>query len=109
MKAREILINYIRGNFITDLIAVVPYSMIYRPLVFLRYIKLLKYNVYLAYFEDFVIDGCKFMNYKQLQIFKSMFRLVFQLSMVSHLFASFWCLIGNKLLEESQGWIYMNN
>lgn len=64
MKAREIFINYGWGNFLTDLIAVIPYSMIYRPLIFLRYIKLLKYNVYLTYFEDFVIELCKFMNYK---------------------------------------------
>ena len=66
MKAREIFVNYVKGNFVTDLIAVLPYSMIYRPLIFFRYIKLLKYNVYLAYFEDFVIELCKFMNYKQL-------------------------------------------
>lgn len=38
-----------------------------------------------------------------------MLRLVFQLSMVSHLFASFWCLIGNYMLEKEQGWIYENN
>ena len=109
MKARGIFINYIRGSFLTDLIAFIPYSMIYRPLVFLRYIKLLKYNTYLAYFENFVIELCKFMNYKQLQIFKSMFRLMFQLCMVSHLFASFWCLIGNYLLQQEQGWIHNNN
>ena len=109
MKAKDIFLNYIKGNFITDLIAFVPYSMIYRPMVFLRYIKLLKYNTYLGYFEDFVIELCKFMNYKQLQIFRSMFRLLFQLSMVSHLIASFWCLIGNYLLENETGWIYNNH
>ena len=29
--------------------------------------------------------------------------------MVSHLFASFWCLIGNYLLQEEKGWIYNNS
>ena len=38
-----------------------------------------------------------------------MFRLAFQLSMVSHLFASFWCLIGNYLLQQESGWIYSNH
>ena len=64
MKGREIFIHYIKGDFLTDMIAVIPYSNIYRPLVFLRYIKLLKYNTYLTYFEDFVIELCKFMSYK---------------------------------------------
>ena len=77
MKSKEILINYLKGNFLTDVIAVLPYSIILRPLIFLRYLKLLKYNVYFMYFEDFVIELCKFMNYKQLQIFRSMLRLVF--------------------------------
>lgn len=109
MKAKEIFINYLKGNFLTDLIAVLPYSILYRPLIFLRYLKLLKYNIYLMYFEDFIIELFKFMSYKQLQIFRSMFRLVFQLSMVSHLFASFWCLIGNYLLEKEEGWIFQNH
>lgn len=101
--------GYLKGTFLTDLIAVIPYSTFLRPLIFLRYLKLLKYRIYLCYFEDFVIELCKFMNYKQLQIFKSMFRLIFQLCMVSHLFASFWCLIGNYLLVREEGWIYNNN
>ena len=29
--------------------------------------------------------------------------------MVSHLIASFWCLIGNYLLENETGWIYNNH
>ena len=29
--------------------------------------------------------------------------------MVSHLFASFWCLIGNYLLVREEGWIYNNH
>jgi hypothetical protein len=66
MKSKAIFFNYLKGSFITDMIAVVPYSMFLRPLIFLRYLKLLKYNIYLMYFEDFVIELCKFMNYKQL-------------------------------------------
>ena len=46
MKSKEIFVNYIKGSFLTDMIAVVPYSLLIRPLIFLRYLKLLKYNVY---------------------------------------------------------------
>lgn len=63
MKSKEIFVNYIKGSFLTDMIAVVPYSLLIRPLIFLRYLKLLKYNVYLMYFEDFMIELCRFMNY----------------------------------------------
>ena len=66
MKPKVIFLNYFKGNFLTDMIAVIPYTHFLRPLIFLRYLKLLKYNVYLMYFEDFVIELCKFMNYKQL-------------------------------------------
>ena len=66
MKSKVIFFNYLKGSFITDMIAVIPYSTLFRPLIFLRYLKLLKYNIYLMYFEDFVIELCKFMNYKQL-------------------------------------------
>ena len=64
MKAKEIASSYLKGNFITDIIAVIPYSLVMRPLIFLRYLKLLKYNTYLMYFEDFIVELCKFMNYK---------------------------------------------
>ena len=53
---REIMWQYLKGNFITDCIAVVPWSLINPILIFLRYLKLLKYNIYLKYFEDFIVE-----------------------------------------------------
>ena len=39
-----------------------------------------------------------------------MFRLVFQLCMVSHFFASIWCFIGNYLfVTREEGWIFANH
>ena len=54
--------NYVKGNFLVDFIAVVPYSIVYPPFMILRYLKLLKFNTYLMYFEEFVFEGFSFMN-----------------------------------------------
>ena len=54
-KSKGIFLSYVKGNFLTDMIALVPYSLLIRPLIFLRYLKLLKYNVYLKYLEDYVL------------------------------------------------------
>ena len=43
---------YITGNFITDVIAVIPYSVIKPELIFLRYLKLMKFDTYFMYIED---------------------------------------------------------
>jgi hypothetical protein len=48
--------KYIRGNFVTDCIAIIPYSFFYPTLIFLRYLKLLKFNTYLGYIEDLLTD-----------------------------------------------------
>lgn len=36
------------------MIAVIPYSIINPNYIFLRYLKLLKYNIYLKYVEEFL-------------------------------------------------------
>jgi len=60
---RALCVQYLKGNFITDVIAVCPYSVFYPNLIFLRYLKLLKYNMYLSYFEEFVVETLQnFMN-----------------------------------------------
>ena len=77
-KPREICEAYLRGNFCTDLIAMCPYSVLYPNLIILRYLKLLKYNTYLGYFEEFIVELCNtFMNNEQIKLFISMFRLMF--------------------------------
>lgn len=47
MKSKEIFFYYLKGYFLIDMIAVVPYTFIIRPLIFLRYLKLMKYRTYL--------------------------------------------------------------
>ena len=51
-----IFVNYLRGNFLTDCIAVVPYSLFLPQFIFLRYLKLLKFNTYLSYIEDLITE-----------------------------------------------------
>lgn len=53
---RDIMWRYLKGNFIYDCIAVVPWSLINPIYIFLRFFKLLKYNIYLKYFETFIVE-----------------------------------------------------
>ena len=45
---------YISGQFISDVIAVLPWSVLAPKWVFLRYLKLRKFAVYQGYFDEFV-------------------------------------------------------
>lgn len=83
-----------KGNLLVDVIAVVPYSIVYPPFMILRYLKLLKFNTYLMYFEEFVFEGYSFMNPEQIKFLKDISRLIIQVIMVSHFFACVWVLIG---------------
>lgn len=42
----EVAETYLKGQFISDLIAALPWSIINPSVVFLRYLKLRKFNVY---------------------------------------------------------------
>lgn len=41
-----VALNYLKGSFILDVIAVVPYSIYDPQYIFLRYLKLLKFSIY---------------------------------------------------------------
>ena len=86
---------YLKGNFLTDVIAVIPYSTFNPYMLFLRYLKLLKFNTYLKYLEEFygeILAYC--LDIESIKIIMSMLKLLFQVIMVSHFFACFWVLIG---------------
>jgi hypothetical protein len=104
----RIFISYVTGNLIPDIVAVIPYAAIYPPFIFLRYLKLLKFNTYLLYFEEFIVElfnHC--MNSEQIKILISIFRLLVQVLLVSYFFACLWILIGMwHLVEHEDGWIY---
>lgn len=53
-NAKELMLLYLKGNFLPDVIAVVPYSILNPHYIFLRYLKLLKYNIYFKYVEEFL-------------------------------------------------------
>ena len=91
----------------TDVIAVIPYSTFNPYLLFLRYLKLLKFNTYLKYFEEFYGGFLAYcLDIESIKIIMSMLKLLFQVIMVSHFFACFWLLIGLMDYEKYQmGWI----
>lgn len=53
---RVIFMQYAKGEFIIDVIAVVPYSMFNPYLISFRYLKLIKFNKYLDYLQDYVFE-----------------------------------------------------
>lgn len=60
-----------------DVVAVLPYSILYPPFIFLRYLKLLKFNTYLMYIEDFTIEIFNnFISNEQSKQLISIFRLL---------------------------------
>ena len=92
---------YLKGNFVADVIAVIPYSAFNPYLLFFRYLKLLKFNTYLKYFEEFYAEILAYcLDIESIKIIMSMLKLLFQVIMVSHFFACFWVLIGQMDYEE---------
>jgi len=47
---------YVRSSFIPDCIAVLPWVEINVEYIFLRYLKLIKFNIYQKYFDNFTIQ-----------------------------------------------------
>ena len=77
-NTKNIMIRYLSGNFVPDVVAVIPYSVVYPKLIFLRYLKLLKYQIYFFYVEEFVVEQFNnIMNGAQIKIFISLLRLIF--------------------------------
>ena len=48
-------LNYMKGNFLPDLISIFPYSTSAPKLIFLRYIKVIQMSKYQTFFDDFII------------------------------------------------------
>lgn len=51
-----VALNYLKGSFFLDVIAVVPYSIYSPQYIFLRYLKLLKFSIYQKYFNQFIVE-----------------------------------------------------
>ena len=87
--------NYLKGQFISDLIAVLPWSAINPSVVFLRYLKLRKFTVYQGYFDEFVAQLAKnSLNNEQIGKLIGAFNLFIKLAFVSHFLANVWVMIG---------------
>ena len=105
---KELFENYLKGSFITDCIAVFPYSVVKSQYIFLRYLKLIKFQTYLKYFEENLIELTQnFLSGDSIKILIQLFRLCFQIVMISHFFACLWVLLGMYLYEMApkEGWL----
>ena len=55
-KPSQLFLNYIKGGFLIDVIAVIPYSLLgMSKYIFLRFFKLVEFAKYLSYFTEFVL------------------------------------------------------
>jgi|TARA_B110001450_G_C17252055_1_gene331947 hypothetical protein len=69
--------NYISGQFVSDVIAVLPWSVLAPDYIFLRYLKLRKFAVYQGYFDEFVAQSASsYLNNEQIGKLIGAFRLV---------------------------------
>ena len=103
----ELAKYYITGQFISDVIACLPWSVIKPQLIFLRYLKFRKFAVYQNYFDEVVVEmATSFLNNEQIKKVVNAFRLVIQITFVSHFFANIWVLIGLAERAQNQtGWV----
>lgn len=99
--------NYISGQFVSDVIAVLPWSVLAPDYIFLRYLKLRKFAVYQGYFDEFVAQSASsYLNNEQIGKLIGAFRLVIQIAFVSHFLANVWVLLGQFEKENNDdGWI----
>ena len=51
----EVASLYLLSSFIPDCIAVLPWAEIKIEYIFLRYLKLIKFNTYQKYFDNFTV------------------------------------------------------
>ena len=73
----ELARNYIVGQFASDLIAVLPWSVIYPQAIFLRFLKFRKFALYQGYIDEILAElASSFLNNEQIKKLVNAFRLV---------------------------------
>ena len=105
-----IAINYLKTSFITDFFALLPYYIIRKELIFLRYLKVFKFRLYRGYFDDFFIETMEHsMERQTMKKIIDIEDVIKMLAFASHITACIWMYIGYQQLQINQGWIYENN
>ena len=92
--------EYLKGSFIWDAIALVPYVKVGLPeFLFLRYLKIIRIANYQKYFDDFLVEMMEpYTDNEKIKNMINMFDLIVLLSFVSHFCACMWIRIGSTLL-----------
>ena len=99
--------NYLMGTFVTDVIAVIPYSYFSPGFIFLRYLKIMKLNTYITYIEDSVTEyAILLINGQVIKELLNIFRLLMIIMIITHFFGCLWVWIGLYYkIKYEQGWI----
>ena len=73
----QVALLYLKSSFIPDAIAVLPWVDLNPQYIFLRYLKLAKFNTYQGYFDEFVFEiATNFVANETVKSIISIFRLL---------------------------------
>jgi len=91
----EVAWCYIKGPFLTDAIAVVPYYMIDRNYIFIRLLKASRYRLYQSYVSTAITDAAfDLIDNTLVKRIVDTFNMGILLLLLAHFFACIWILIG---------------
>lgn len=111
----EVAVNYLKFEFFIELVAVLPFSILNRQLIILRFLKISKFVSYQKYIDELVTELTQnYLNIEQIRKLNSVLKILFKLLFISHIMANIWVLIGqyeNMHLADQgirQGWIQVS-
>ena len=102
-------VTYVRGKFIIDVVSTLPWSIIHKKWVFLRFLKINRLGQYQGYLDEMIHDSLiNYLNNEQVKKIINAIRMMISLLLSSHFFANIWVLIGMQKYEIKAGWIWAN-
>ena len=103
----QVALLYIKKSLVPDVIAVLPWVDIAPNYIFMRYLKLAKFNDYQNHFDEFFCEFLiLFMNKESVKTVIQLFRLFMQICLFTHFFGCLWIRIGMyEQIDKDDGWI----
>lgn len=106
----EVFISYIKGMFISDMIATYPYHLFWpgRDFLILRMVRVRRYKQYRGYITQWIIDNTSDqIDNQKLKKMIEFFNLTLLLILMTHFFACIWVYVGEKEYYDNDfGWIW---
>jgi len=91
----KILKDYLKGQFLLDLITMQHYSLLMPKLTFIRLLRMLNMKTYIKHLDEVIIDYTfHYLSTQGQKQIVDFFDLLFLISTITHNFACFWMSIG---------------